>query len=250
VSRIIAPEQCIVLWNRACLKSQIICSRSATLKSQKPIDWRAVHKVLITSSRKLTNKPGAKFWFHPVTNSLVGCSFPVEQIIRWNRLYWGYCWKTKMRLRRSLTTCPKEISQFLLSNDHTVGDATFTLILCSNCMLWLSWWPQLTFTTLHKLSVPTYQWNNNVILLPFSVVGLRSLKIMNCVVSNSESEPSESKTAFLFTYTRTGDWNTENICNLGSLQSMFLTNTLQCKGREISICPPCKEMIKLLALRN
>jgi hypothetical protein len=40
------PEQCIVLWNRACLKSQTIGSRSATFKSQKPINWRPVRKVL------------------------------------------------------------------------------------------------------------------------------------------------------------------------------------------------------------
>jgi hypothetical protein len=41
-----APEQCIVLCNRACPKSQIIGSRSTTFKSQKPIKWRPVRKVL------------------------------------------------------------------------------------------------------------------------------------------------------------------------------------------------------------
>jgi hypothetical protein len=41
-----APEQCIVLRNRACPKSQIIGSRSSTFKSQKPIKWRPVRNVL------------------------------------------------------------------------------------------------------------------------------------------------------------------------------------------------------------
>jgi hypothetical protein len=47
VRRNMAPEQCIVLWNRACPKSQIIGSWSATFKSQKPIKWRPVRNVLI-----------------------------------------------------------------------------------------------------------------------------------------------------------------------------------------------------------
>jgi hypothetical protein len=43
-----APEQCIVLCNIACPKSQIFGARSATFKSQKPINWLPVRKVLST----------------------------------------------------------------------------------------------------------------------------------------------------------------------------------------------------------
>jgi hypothetical protein len=146
-------------------------------------------------------------------NIPVVCSFPVEQIIRQNKTR-GIVGKQKWDRRGPWLPVHNKKSVFATKWPYSRWYC-ITVILCSNCMLWLSSWPHLTSTTLHK---PTYQWNNNVILLSFSVIELRSLKIMNCVVS----EPSESETALLFTNTKTGGWNTENICQPGFTAKLVL----------------------------
>lgn len=151
----------------------------------------------------------------PTVNIPVGCSVLTAQIIRRNRLFWGYCLKTEMGLR-GVCDYQSATSNQSVSPIKWPYSTTFKFIFAVTA--YCNWIDGhilfiLHFTSCVNLSMK-HQCNITVILSGWP----RSLMIMNCAVSSAiitlDSVPLQ--------YQKAGGWNMGKIfVSLGLLQSIF-----------------------------